>query len=97
MRQSKWTGYDRYLVLSDKSNNKLGSTFDRYLNFKKVMEIINNIAFTDKTTYLCDGNIYERKITTTDAKNILESVDSGNWHSRLNGLFLVANQLKLRI
>ena len=32
-----------------------------------------------------------------NVKNILESVDSGNWHSRLNGLFLVANQLKLRI
>jgi len=97
MKRSKWSGYDAYLVLSDKSGNKLKSCYDSYLNFKKVMEAINAIAFTDKSTYSMDGNIYERKITKTDAQNILDGVNNNKWNNKLNNLFLVSNQLKLKI
>jgi len=97
MKRSKWSGYDRYLVLSDESGHKLKSKYESYLNFKIVMEAVNAIAFTDKSTYSMNGNIYERKITKTEAQNILNDVENIKWSNKLNGLFLVANQLKLRM
>ena len=39
MKLEKKSDYANYLVLSDKSNNKLGSTFEKFLNFKKVKEV----------------------------------------------------------
>ena len=97
MNKSRWSGYANYLVLSDKSNYKLRANFTSYLNFKKVKEVINNIAFTDKTTYSCDGNIYNRKITSQEAKNILANIDECRWTDTTSKMLLVANQLKLRI
>jgi len=73
MNKSRWSGYAKFLVLSDKSSYKLNSSFTSYLDFKKVKEVINNIAFTDKTTYSYDGNIYNRKITTQEAKTFISS------------------------
>ena len=50
MKKSKRSEYANYLVLSDKSNNKLGSSFERFLNFKKVKEVLNNISECTWTT-----------------------------------------------
>ena len=50
MKKEKWSEYAKYLILSDKSKNKIGTTFESFLNFKKVREVINNIAFTEDTT-----------------------------------------------
>ena len=97
MNKSRWSGYANYLVLSDKSNYKLRANFTSYLNFKKVKEVINNIAFTDKTTYSCDGNIYNRKITSQEAKNILANIGDCKWNDNTSKLLLVSNQLKLRM
>ena len=97
MKKSRWSEYAKFLVLSDNSNYKLNSSFTSYLNFKKVKEVVNNIAFTDKTTYSCDGNIYNRKITSQEAKNILDNIDECKWTDTTSKMLLVANQLKLRI
>ena len=97
MNKSRWSGYAKFLVLSDKSSYKLNSSFTSYLDFKKVKEVINNIAFTDKTTYSYDGNIYNRKITTQEAKNIIVNIDECRWTDTTSKMLLVANQLKLRI
>jgi hypothetical protein len=97
MNKSRWSGYAKFLVLSDKSSYKLNSSFTSYLDFKKVKEVINNIAFTDKTTYSYDGNIYNRKITTQEAKNIIANIDECRWTDTTSKMLLVTNQLKLRI
>ena len=97
MNKSRWSEYANYLVLSDKSNYKLRANFTSYLNFKKVKEVINNIAFTDKTTYSCDGNIYNRKITSQEAKNILSNIGDCRWNDSTAKMLLVANQLKIGI
>ena len=97
MNKSRWSGYAKFLVLSDKSSYKLNSSFTSYLDFKKVKEVINNIAFTDKTTYSYDGNIYNRKITTQEAKNIIANIDECRWTDTTSKMLLVANQLKIRI
>ena len=74
MEMKYWSDYAKYLVLSVRSNNKLKSTFLHYQDFIIVKNVINSIAFTDKSTYSYDGNIYSRKITSTEAKNILDNI-----------------------
>ena len=84
MKKEKWSDYAKYLVLSDKSNYKLGCSFPRYLNFKKIKEVLNSIAFTDKSTFTVNGEILTRKITSNDAKTILKNIDECNWTTTTN-------------
>ena len=37
MKKTRWTDYERYLVLADNSNGRLSSTWAAYLNFKELM------------------------------------------------------------
>ena len=97
MEMKYWSDYAKYLVLSDRSNNKLKPTFMHYQDFIILKNVINGIAFTDKSTYSYAGNIYSRKITSTEAKNILDNINKCKWTDVTSRLFLVASQLKLNI
>ena len=97
MEQKYWSEYGKYLVLADNSKSKLKSDFGSYLKFKKVLEVISNIAYTDKSSYLYSGNIYTRKITSVDAKKILDNVLQCKWTDATSKVFLVASQIGLRI
>ena len=97
MKKEKWSDYDKYLVLSDNSNCVLGGTYTHFLNFKKVLEVVKNIAHTDKSSYLHEGNIYSRKVTSTDAKKILLDVMDCRWNNTTKQLKLIASQLGVRI
>ena len=97
MEKKYWSEYDKYLVLSDNSNSKLKPTFMHYQDFIIVKNVINSIAFTDKSTYSYDGDIYRRKITSTEAKNILDNINKCKWNEKTEKMLLVTNQLKLKI
>ena len=58
MELTKSNEYAKYLVLADDSNGALNGTYESYLNFKRIKEVVNNIAFTDKSTYSYEGDIY---------------------------------------
>ena len=97
MNMEKWSGYASYLNLSDKSSCKLQPNFTAYQNFKVIRDVINSIAFTDKDSYLYEGNIYNRKITSAEAKTILDNIEECTWNDSTSKMLLVSNQLKLRI
>ena len=97
MEMEYWSGYAKYLVLSDRSNNRLSSTFMQYQDFIIVKNVINSIAFSDKSTYSYGGNIYSRKITMPEAKTILDNINKCKWTVVTSKLLLVDSQLKLRI
>ena len=97
MEKKYWSDYAKYLVLSDNSSNKFKGTFIHYQDFLIVKNVINNIAFSDKSTYSYDGDIYKRKISSTEAKNILNNIDNYKWTDKTSLMFTVANQLKLQI
>jgi|TARA_B100000315_G_scaffold202945_1_gene195814 hypothetical protein len=97
MEKKYWSGYAKYLVLSDNSSNKFKGTFIHYQDFLIVKNVINNIAFSDKSTYSYDGDIYRRKITSTEAKNILDNINKCKWTDVTSRLLIVASQLKLKI
>ena len=103
MEMKNWSDYDKYLILADNShanNNgkyKIRDTYDSFLNYKIVMDVINRIAFTDKSTYSYNNNIYNKKITSEDAKKILGNVLNCKWTSTTAKLKIIAHQLGLII
>ena len=97
MEKTNYSDYASYLVLSDNSGTALKGTYVHYQSFKLVKGIINNIAYSDKNNYLYDGDIYSRKITTTDAKNILTNISLCKWNDVTKKMLLIASQIGLRI
>ena len=95
MKKSKLTDYARYIVLADNSKAKLKGDYQSFLNFKKVIEVVKNIASSDKSSYLYEGDIYSRKITSDDAKKIIDNVNQCRWTVNTRKLFLVASQLQV--
>ena len=57
MKKNRWTGYDRYLVLAD-SSRTLRGTYASYINFKQVLEVLNNLVTKRTTQYLYNGAIF---------------------------------------
>ena len=97
MEKNQWSDYERYIELSDKSFGKLNGTYSAFLNFKKVMDVVREISKSDKSSYLHDGNIYTRRISSTDAKKILLDVSECRWNHNTSEIRIVANQLSLKI
>jgi hypothetical protein len=97
MNAKSWSNHSRYVVLTDHSSGQLVGNYSTFVNFLKVKEVINNIAFSDKSTYSDNGNIYNRKITSSEAQIILDNIEECKWNSKTALMLLVANQLKLRI
>ena len=42
MEMKYWSDYAKYLVLSDRSGNKLKGSYLHYQNFKLVIELLNS-------------------------------------------------------
>ena len=97
MKQKVYSGYAKYLVLSDQSKGKLKGTYIHYQNFKIVKELLSRISYTDKSTYSYESDIYRRKVSSTVGKNILENIELCKWNNTTLKMLLVASQLKLRI
>jgi len=67
------------------------------LNYKKVMDVLYSISYTDKTTYSYNNNIYKKKITSEDAKKIIFNVGNCKWTDTTAKLKIIAHQLGLII
>ena len=99
MEMGKWSDYSKYLVLADNSHgkHKIKDTYESFLNYKIVMDVVNRISFTDKSTYSYNNDIYKKKITSEDAKKILGNVLNCKWTRNTAKLQIVASQLLLKI
>ena len=97
MEQTRWSEYSRYLVLSDKAGHKLRGNYYSYQDYQVVRSVIERLSITDNTTYTYDDTIYNRKITSTEAMNIITNLEVGKWVKVNEKMLSVANQLGLRI
>jgi len=97
MKMTKWSSHSKYVVLADNSNGKLVGNFTTYLNFLFVKDIINNIAFSDKSTYSSNGNIYNRRITSTEARQVVSNVMDAKWNNKTSVVLSISNQMGLKI
>ena len=52
---------------------------------------------SDNVTYTYLDNIYKRKITSTEAKNIVTNIEIGKWSTINDKILLVASQVGLRV
>ena len=102
MEMKRWTNYGKYLVLVDKAmdgyhNVRLTGDDYSYLDFEELKSIIQKLANSDSTTYTYHNNIYKRKITSTEAKNILDNIYDCKWARVNNKIKLVASQVGIRL
>ena len=93
MKRSNLSDYARYILLADDSRAELKGDYQSFLNFKKVIEVVKNIASSDKSSYLYNGDIYSRKITSDDAKRIIDSINQCRWSENTRKMFMIASQL----
>ena len=74
MDKSKYSEFDSYTILCDRSKGfKLG--YEYFLKFKEVKKFINQISnsadSSDTVTY--ENNVYTKKITSSQAQNMITS------------------------
>ena len=77
-----WSGYDKYVVLADRSGSRgLTTGFTAYLAFKKVLEAINMIANKKGDSYKYEGELYSKLITSSKAFSILKGLEECRYSS----------------
>ncbi len=67
------------------------------MKLEKRSDYANYLVLSDKSTFAIDGNMYPRKITSNEAKNILECITDCRWNINCEKIFLVSNQLGILI
>jgi hypothetical protein len=99
MKKTRWNDYERYLVLADNSDGKLRPSWQAYLKFKELKNAIGMISKSSGNKYvLGDSNkIYDKKITSTDANNILDNIYECVWNNKTAKLFSIASQLGINL
>ena len=93
MKKHKYSDYENYILTADKCGLRLG--YESFLDFKVIVSFIKEIASKTGDTFLHNGTIYNKKISTSDANSLVDSLEK----RRVNVFYLklVANQLKIRI
>ena len=94
MLQKNWSDYDKFLVLSDRSRGRLGTEYGHFIKFKTVVQAIKQMRNTDGNYVVIDGEVIDnKKVTTTEATNILSNIYECKWNNVTEKMLLVASQL----
>ena len=97
MEMKYWSGYAKYLVLADRAGCRLRGDYLSYQDFLIVKSILERLAKSDNSNYLYDSVIYNRKVTSAEAKGILTNLEVCKWTLINNKMLLVASQVGLKI
>ena len=94
MLQKNWSDYDKFLVLSDRSRGRLGTEYGHFIKFKTIVEALKKMRSTQGNMVVVDGEVIDKKkITSTEATNILSNIYECKWNSVTEKMLLVASQL----
>ena len=93
MKMKKWSGFEKYIVLSDRSS-VLRQDYISFIEFKRVKEALMKIANCYTCTYQFENKMYDNKVTSTQAKMALEGIEKCIYSSAIKQ---VANQIGARI
>ena len=74
MMMRKWTSYEKYIVMSDRSG-KLKPDLRGFGEFVRVKEALMKISNCYTNTYEFENKIYDKKVTSTQAKIALENIE----------------------
>jgi len=94
MEQSKIGDFENFIIMATKTSG-LSTSYSTFLDYKTVRTFLKKIASTpDNDTFLYEKTIYNKKITSADANNILTKLDRNVYDSRMR---LLATQLNIRL
>ena len=96
MKKNRWTGYDRYLVFSDKSSALIGN-YQGYLNFREVIDVVDKLYRKRNTTYLYNGELLTfNNIKQSDIESIFNSWNNSEYTRGFDKVRYIANKLNLK-
>jgi len=93
MKPNRYSEYAKYIVLA--YNSDLNANYEAFIRHKEVLAFLNQIVSKTGDTFLHNGTIYKKKITSSDARSLLDGIFQGRCNK--SKLKIVANQLKIRI
>jgi len=77
MNKNKYSDYENYILLCENSKGfKLN--YSHFLNFTLVRKFIKQIANVGSDTFNYESNIYNKKITSSDAQRMLDNLSNYN-------------------
>ncbi len=93
MKVSQFSDYEKYILLADKCKLPLG--YESFLRYKEVISFVKDMIGKQNDTFMHNGTIYNKKISTSDANSLVDSLEK----RRVNVFYLklVANQIGIRI
>ena len=94
MKASKYSEYDNYTLLAD--NSELSFGYEAFLKLKEVKPFLTQIASKNGDTFLYNGTIYKKKITSGTARKLLDGFFSNRCYD-IHELRKAANQLGIRL
>ena len=97
--RNKRSQYEKYVVMAHSKTHNLPLSYDGYLRFKELTEVVDKIAnsASDSKQYLHGNEMYEKKITQSEALRILDNIYNGEWNATTAKCLLVANQIGMNI
>ena len=94
MEKSKYSDFDNYVLLCDNSKGfKLG--YENFLRFKEVKKFLHQVASKSGDKFTYENNIYDKKISSSEAQNMLNSIFNNRCNYKT--FKLAANQIEVQI
>ena len=93
MKKHQYSEYEKYILMAEK--DKMTQTYASFLGFKTIVSFIKEIVGKTGDTFLHNGTIYKKRITSNEARKFLDGVVKN--HCDVAILKKVANQLQIRV
>tara|TARA_X000001382_G_scaffold31248_1_gene20188 strand:- start:399 stop:698 length:300 start_codon:yes stop_codon:yes gene_type:complete len=94
MKRAQWSGFDKFVVMSDKHNGYVKADYPAYLDFKVVKTVIENIVKGQQPdSYYHDGDYINLGLTRNAITKIFDKLERGSWDYDIRTL---ASKLRLR-
>ena len=97
-RHSK-SQYEKYVIMAHSQTHRLPLSYDGYLRFKELMEVLNSISnsSSDSKQFLFGGEMLTKKVSQTEALTILDNIYNGTWNATTEKCLLVANHIGMNL
>ena len=94
MKQERWSGFDKFVVMADKYYGYIKADYPAYLDFKVLKSVMENCSKGhDPTNYYHDGETINLGITKNNMSKSIDKMFKNKWDENLH---LVVRRLGLR-
>ena len=94
MKISQASGFDKYIIMCDKGQNKIASDYQTNLKFKEVQYALVKISQTPGKTYMFNGITHEKGMTCSQADRVLDNIFNCKTNMEMMSLIVkVARQI----